>query len=245
MNSQFARIILTDHGRFSLPRIAELLLEAPVLAPRSSPQLDLRDDSFTFHCSEFSFTLELDPTPIPTLHLDSLCTLTTWWKDAKSQLKKQKCGILLSVTSSTIEHIQAAIYLSHIVCEIIELYPVVGVLWGKGILNEANDFKKLAQQVTETSLIPSLWVNIRVIRLDNGSYCLYTLGLEEFDRLDLEIDSFESNDPSKFVRFVHSLLEAEMLGRIVLKDGVVLGKIRVREGFSILDEEKRVLKLLP
>lgn len=204
---------------------------------------NLKLDGFTASCGVVA-------TRLPQDYLENRASLSSWWKTALHDLHEHTSYLSIDVESTGDSSItDLAVLLTHIVAVYLEQADGLGVYWGDGILNRASTFLRISERVRKGALQGILWVNINAIAFDDGSICLETFGLADFDLHDVEIDRVSTTDPGGIVGYVCHLIEQWLLGNVRLPNDLpLLGpenmSVRSEIGESWVRDGDLVVKLL-
>jgi hypothetical protein len=153
-----------------------------------------------------------------------------WWPNALSDLGRHKAHLMVSCQWA--KHSRLDAHMRHLVLvrELVEQLPVIGMLWGSSLI-QADTFKGEFANSLKGGFPFSLWVLIQFSRQPNGNILISTLGMRDFEKLEIETESSLPLDQTfdlvrKFGSYVLST-------GAVVKDGDTVGlselqKIKVR-----------------
>jgi hypothetical protein len=162
--------------------------------------------------------------------VDTVAEFAHWWPNALSDIARSKAHFLISCSWRNHSRLEAHMRQLILVRELIEQLPVIGVLWGSS-LTQTELFKEEFTSTQEDGLPFSLWVLIQYSKQPNGNLLISTLGMRDFEAMEIETESSLPFDETfDLVRDVGSYILAE---GPVIKDGDTIGlseeqKIRVR-----------------
>jgi hypothetical protein len=168
------------------------------------------------------------PYPDP---LDQPARFAYWWPDAKNDIARHKSHLMVFCSWSKFTRLDAHMNHSVLVYELVQQLPVIGVLWGGNALMPAGIFKGEFQN-TQTGVIPfSLWVLIQFSKQPNGNILISTLGMRDFEQMEIETESTLPLDQTfDLVRKFGSYI---LVNGPIVKDGQTIGltadqRIKVR-----------------
>lgn len=154
-----------------------------------------------------------------------------WWPNALSDLTRHKAHLMVSCPWS--KHSRMDAHMRHLVLmrELVEQLPVVGVLWGSSLV-QTDIFKGEFANATLNGEFPfSLWILIQFSRQPNGNILISTLGMRDFERMEIETESSLPLDQT--VDLIRKFGSYLVTSGAVVRDGDTFGlsetqKIRVR-----------------
>ena len=161
---------------------------------------------------------------------DQQARFAYWWPDAKKDMARQKAHLMVFCVWSKFSRIEAHMRHLVLVRELVEQLPVIGMLWGSVLMPTAT-FKGEFASTLEGAIPFSLWVLIQFSKQPNGNILISTLGMRDFEQMEIETESTLSLDQTfDLVRKFGSHILAN--GPVV-RDGETFGhtadqRIRVR-----------------
>lgn len=132
------------------------------------------------------FGMEMDfPYPTP---LQPLAQFAYWWPNALSDIARHKLHIIVSCAWD--KHSRLDAHMRHLVLvrQLIEQLPVIGVLWGNCLV-QTDVFKGEVANAMKGGFPFSLWVLIQFSKQPNGNTLISTLGMRDFDQMEIETES--------------------------------------------------------
>ena len=124
----------------------------------------------------------------------------------------------------------------------------IGIYWGDGsIANKAEVFSEFATDASEEHLPLPLWLRYQFVSGDNDEIGIYTVGLEQFNLMDIEVLPLKY-DPGELHEFVYNISAYLVSSGPVIKDGDTIGgseeeRIRVFYKPCMYDEQKTVYQI--
>jgi hypothetical protein len=162
--------------------------------------------------------------------LDQQARFAYWWPEAKNDIARQKAHLMVFCSWSKFSRMDAHMRHLVLVRELVEQLPVIGVLWGSALIPTAT-FKGEFASTLKGAVPFSLWVLIQFSKQPNGNILISTLGMRDFEQMEIETESTRPLDQTfDLVRKFGSHILAN--GPVV-KDGETFGRtaderIRVR-----------------
>ena len=120
--------------------------------------------------------------------LQQLARFAYWWPNALSDLSRHRAHLMVSCQWTKFSRLDA--HMRHLVLmrELIEQLPVIGVLWGSSLV-PADIFKGEFADALKGGFPFSLWVLIQFTKQPNGNILISTLGMRDFDKMEIETES--------------------------------------------------------
>jgi hypothetical protein len=157
-----------------------------------------------------------------------------WWPNALNDLARHTAHLMVSCQWT--RHSRWDAHICHLVLvrELVEQLPVIGVLWGSSLI-QTDIFKGEFANALKGGVPFSLWVLIQFSQQPNGNILISTLGMRDFEQMEIETESSLPLDQTfdlvrKFGSYVLS-------SGAVVKDGDTVGpsasqRIKVRHARS-------------
>ena len=145
--------------------------------------------------------------------------------------------------------IQSAIAVSRLALVALKLFDGIGVYWGNAcVCNSRSVFEDLCQSMSEQHVPVPAWLRFQLVRADKGGIGMYTLGMQQFNLMDIEVERCETEIGDLF-EFVSNLAHYLIQSGPVIADGNTVGgsaeeRIRVLHRPSMIDKSKKVYKIL-
>jgi hypothetical protein len=223
-------------ARSAGPRMimATLLLDRPadvdyrLLAQRVGEPLELNLKLAEEHKPGFPMALVTDGAVIMGMRIDapypalnSVAQFAYWWPNAATEAARSTSHVLVVCNWPKYSRFDAHMRHLILVRELVEQLPVIGVLWGSALV-QADKFKGEFAHMQKNSVVPfSLWVLIQFSKQPNGNTLISTLGMRDFEQMEIETESALPFDQTfDLVRKFGSYILAN--GPVV-KDGETIG----------------------
>jgi hypothetical protein len=166
--------------------------------------------------------------------LQQLTQFAFWWPNALSDLARHKAHMIVMCPWS--KHSRLEAHMRHLVLvhELVRQLPVIGVLWGSSLVQTAA-FKGECANAQQGGFPFSLWVLIQYSKQPNGNILISTLGMRDFEKMEIETESSLPLD--KTFDLVRKFGSYVLGTGAVVKDGDTMGpseseKIKVRHARS-------------
>ncbi len=197
--------------------------------------------------SQLAF-LSFMPVRVPDEEAEANADGNLFWPNAREELADYKTHVIAGVMGGPEDPVELNFTLSRLARSALKAFEGLGVYWGDGaITNSRNVFLDLLADSTPEAPPLTLWVRFQPYRTDTSGVGFYTLGMEQFGLMDIEVDSC-ARDPVELTGFMHNIASYLIENGPVIKDGDTIGgdeneRIRVTHSPSIHDEEKKVYRV--
>src|SRR5262245_13604545 len=159
--------------------------------------------------------------------LDSAAQHAYWWPNALADIARHTSHVFVSCSWSKHSRLDAHIRHLALVCALVDQLPVIGVVW-RSVLMQPDTLKGEFARLQKGELPFSAWVLIQFSKQPNGNILISTLGMRDFECMEIETESSLPLDQTyDLVRKFGSYILAK--GPVV-KDGETMG----------LSEEQRI-----
>ena len=191
-------------ARSAAPRMimATILLDRPadldyrLLAKRVGEPLELNVRLAEEHKPGFPMALVTDGAVIMGMRIDapypplnSVAQFSYWWPNAATEAARSTSHVLVVCNWPKYSRLDAHLRHLILVRELVEQLPVIGVLWGSALV-QADKFKGEFAHMQRTNAVPfSLWVLIQFSKQPNGNTLISTLGMRDFEQMEIETES--------------------------------------------------------
>ena len=152
--------------------------------------------------------------------LDGPAMHAYWWPNAAKDIARSTSHLMVFCAWSGLSRLEAHQRHLILVRGLAEQLPVIGVLWGS-VLSQSAVLAAWCDAMLEGTPPFPLWVLIQGSRQANGNVLLSTLGMRDFEQMEIETESSLSPEESQGIvrEFgAHILTEGP-----VVKDGDTIG----------------------
>jgi Domain of unknown function (DUF4261) len=182
--------------------MATILLDRPadldyrLLAKRVGEPLELNVRLAEEHKPGFPMALVTDGAVIMGMRIDapypplnSVAQFAYWWPNAATEAARSTSHVLVVCNWPKYSRLDAHVRHLILVRELVEQLPVIGVLWGSALV-QADKFKSEFAHMQKDNVVPfSLWVLIQFAKQPNGNTLISTLGMRDFEQMEIETES--------------------------------------------------------
>lgn len=171
----------------------------------------------------------LMPVAIPWSDLEGPCATAWWWPEANERMRNHNSHLLVFLGGDTGNPIQRHIALTHLTAAVASHTNSQGIYWGGGRLVHASEvFIEQAQNLSPGDLPLYLWIDFRIELNDDGSYRLFTTGMKEFGKMEIEIPHSRRH-PDEVVNFARSIADYMITRNPTIRDGHTIGRSEAEE----------------
>ena len=190
------------------------------------------------------------PKPIPHGEAENFADKNFLWPNGKDEVAKHKSHIIVtSILSTNQTPVQSAITVSRLALVALDVFDGLGVHWGDAsVCNSREVFEGFCQNISEEHVPIPMWLRFQPVRASDSEIGIYTLGMQQFDLMDIEVDRCQM-DLQELFEFVSNLAHYIIQSGPVIADGNTVGgseeeKILVRHRPSMLEESRQVYKIV-
>ncbi len=152
--------------------------------------------------------------------LDRPATHAFWWPSATKDIARSTSHFMVFCGWSGFSRLEAHQRHLILVRELVEQLPVIGVLWGS-VLTQTEALKAWFDVMNKGTPPSPLWVLIQGSRQPNGNVLLSTLGMRNFEQMEIETES--SLSPEESQEIVREFAGYILTERPEVKDGDTIG----------------------
>lgn len=194
--------------------------------------------------------LALMPAPIPNEEAENNAEDNFLWPNGREEVAKHNCHIIVT-NAGTGEHtpIEAVIAIAKLALVALELFDGLGVYWGNGcVCNNRETFESFCEDLSEEHVPLAAIMRFQFVSADNDEIGLYTLGMNQFGLMEIEVDH-STMDLSDLFEYVCNVAHYLVVSGPVIGDGNTIGadeneRVVVRHQPSMIDKSRKVYKIL-
>ncbi len=240
-------IILRDDR---LPSEADVLERIAQWWPDLGPIGDVRriENVLTFDVDEERLVVSLMPAAIPWADLAGPCSAAWYWPQAGAKLRDQAAHLLVVFLSADADRTNASLRFTRLLAALTDSCNAAGVFWGGGgLVHEPAVFVAAARDSSRQALPLQLWIGYNLGGEDDGTYSLYTSGMEAFGQMEIEV-LHSCSDPKSLYDRIRDVTHYALDRNVIIKDGDTVGasqgeRIEMTEGPSMCDGTTTVIQL--
>jgi len=194
--------------------------------------------------------LGLIPRPIPNGEAEHIAQGNPLWPDGPAEVAWHTSHvIIMNLRGPAQTAVESALELSRLALVALELFDGIGVYWGNGsVCHSRNVFEQFCEGRSETHLPVAMWIRLQPVAVSPNELGLYTLGMNQFGLMDLEVErcTWPLHELFGLVEGVATYL---VMNGPVIRDGETVGqsaaqRILVRQRKSLSQPKRTVYKLV-
>ena len=206
--------------------------------------LEFKESAFTCQVNGALAGALVMPAPIPNNEVNGPASTSWLWPTAPQDLQGYDAHIVVFVSQAE-SHLAAFQAMTRVAAAIVRASNALGVyMGGAGIVVRADVFVEMAQ---EMEIPVPLWVDLRCVASGDGGSGLFTVGLQQFGLMEVEVPS----SPQKcgdLRMWTMSLASWLIETRPTINSGETVGlsadeRIRVDHAPSMINREGPVMRL--
>jgi hypothetical protein len=191
------------------------------------------------------------PAPIPDGEAEENADRNFLWPNGRQEAAAHRSHAIITNMGSGREQspVQSALEVSRLALVALELFDGLGVYWGNAcVCNSRQVFEGFCEDISEEHFPVPVWLRFQVVRPAEGEVGLYTLGMQQFGLMDIEVDRCTMR-PQNLFEFVSNIAHYLIQSGPVIADGNTVGgseeeRILVRHRPSMIDKGRRVYKIV-
>lgn len=162
------------------------------------------------------------PAPIPGDEVEVAAQYNYMWDNAVEETTKHKGHIIVTIMNSGIDPIEENLLFSKIVSSVMNNSESIGIYIGSRTLVLNKEFFNINNQEINNKGLPIYnWLYFG-LRQENEKYSIYTYGLEEFGKREMEI--LNSNKPvEQLQEMMYNVTHYVLAYDVTLKSGETIG----------------------
>ncbi len=207
------------------PDIGKLitLIEEDWQLKANSSNYELQDDNaIVLQIKDQIIALMFMEIPIPWEDIEPVCRSAYYWPEAGDVMKKQKAHVIVSIMSDDTP-LEKYTLLTKVITSVLKLSPALAVYQGmQSLILSTERYLEESDSLNNHSLPIALWVYFGLFTEENDTISGYTYGLNEFGKMELEINQSEQN-LTDIYGFLYNISHYLLAYDPSLKDGETIG----------------------
>jgi hypothetical protein len=172
------------------------------------------------------------------------------WPNGREEAAAHRSHVIVTTTGSSDQPpVQSALAVTRLALVALKLFDGIGVYWGNAsVSNSRAVFEDFCQDISDEHVPVPVWLRFQLVRASDDSVGMYTLGMDQFDLMDIEVDRCEMK-AGELLEFVSNIAHYLIQSGPVISDGNTVGgsaeeRILVRHRPSMIDKKKKVYKIV-
>lgn len=190
------------------------------------------------------------PAPIPDGEAEDNADRNFLWPNGKEEAGAHRSHVIVTNFGGEEQSpIQSALVVSRLALVALEVFDGIGVYWGNAsVCNSRQLFEDFCEDMSEEHVPVPVWLRFQFIRASDEEIGIYTLGMQQFGLMDIEVDRCPW-DGEELFEFVSNIAHYLIQSGPVIADGNTVGgdeeqRILVRHRPSLVDEDRLVYKIV-
>jgi hypothetical protein len=168
------------------------------------------------------------------------------WPEGREEASSHRAHIIVTnIGAGEQSPIQSAIAVSRLALVALRLFDGIGVYWcNASVCNSRAVFEDFCQDMSDEHVPVPVWLRFQLVRAPDDGIGIYTLGMRQFDLMDIEVDRC-TMDVGDLFEFVSNIAHYLIQSGPVIADGNTVGgtaeeRILVHHRPSMMDKKKTV-----
>ncbi len=194
--------------------------------PDSQPEGEMtrEGENAVFPLGPYQAIVSLMPAPIPWDDLEGPCAAAWWWPEAAETLRNHQAHLIVGLMGDAGSALDRHLALTDLVAAVAGQTDAAGIYWGSGaVVHEPKAFQEDAAKLTPDTLAPHLWVDLRLMRNDDGSLRFFTIGMQSLDHCEVEVDRC-TMPPAELLGLCHDIIHYILTSDATINDGDTIGR---------------------
>jgi hypothetical protein len=208
-----------------------------------------KDGTSVFDMDQYHIKIIHVPSAIPQEALEYPIKTAYYWKGARTIMTGHKSHYVVAVSSKKASVIEKYLILTKIVFSLGQYFDTVGIYWNPSYqIFKPQHYFSFSSLIHENKFPVPIWIKVVADKNDDGSYNLYTEGMENFNQREMEIINYKGS----FSEGLFSLLDLAdylLINGPIVKDGDTVGSrqepIKTKFTKSRVNPKQEVMRLIP
>lgn len=183
---------------------------------------DPNDKAAVLAIGDYSVAVANIPAPIPKGEVEKTAEYNYFWENGIKETSKHKGHIVLSIINAGKNTVQENLLYSKIASAVMNNSKAIGIYIGGRTLVLKKDFYQANVEMMSKEDLPLYnWIYFG-LRKENGKQSVYTYGLADFGKMEMEIVEFEKAI-EELNEMIFNLSHYVIAHDVTLKDGETTG----------------------
>lgn len=201
---------------------------------------DADDKAAVLVIGDYNIAIANIPTAIPEGEVERTADYNYFWENGIVETSKHKGHIVLSIMNAGKNPVQENLLYSKIASAVMNNSKAIGIYIGGRTLVLKKDFYQAnVEMMSEEDLPLYNWIYFG-LRKENGRHSVYTYGLSDFGKLEMEIIESE-NSIEELNEMMFNLAHYVIAYNVTLKDGETIG-ITAEQKLKISESKGKFLE---
>ncbi|MBQ0787085.1 MAG: DUF4261 domain-containing protein [Oceanihabitans sp.] len=183
---------------------------------------DADDKAAVLVIEDYTIAIATIPAAIPEGEVENTAAYNYFWKNGVEESSKHKGHIVLSIMNAGKNAVQENLLYSKIASAVMNNSKALGIyIGGRTLVLQKDFYQDNVDMMTEEDLPLYNWIYFG-LRKENGKQSVYTYGLADFGKQEMEIVASE-NSLEELNEMMFNLAHYVIAYNVTLKDGETIG----------------------
>lgn len=183
---------------------------------------DASDETSVLTIDNYHIAIVNMPVPIPGNEIQETASFNYYWENGKIESTKHKGHIIVSITNGGSNPIKENLLFNKVVSSILNKSKSLGVyIGGRTLLISKAFYQENVEDISEENLPINNLIYFG-IRTENNKHSVYTYGLKDFGKQEMEIVESKHN-LEDLLGMMYNLTSYVIVSNVTLKDGETIG----------------------
>ena len=215
--------VLLKENRYDPARILAALQRDWGIVPDSGEAPTITEDSLMFNLNGLLCSVALMPAPLPNNEAEQNAAFNYFWPEAVATVRQHQAHLLVVVMllgNDAATPITVMSLYSKLVCACLADDNALGI-YTSGTVFAPDFYQDMCNALCHGELPIMAWIFIGLYGDEGGSNA-YTIGLEQFNKMELEILA-SRHEPNALFTFLCGICDSLIANDITLHDGETIG----------------------
>ena len=215
--------VLLKENRYDPSRILAALQRDWGIVPDSGEAPTITEDSLMFNVNGLLCSVALMPAPLPNNEAEQNAAFNYFWPEAVATVRQHQAHLLVVVMplgNDAATPITVMSLYSKLVCACLADDNALGI-YTSGTVFAPDFYQDMCNALRHGELPIMAWIFIGLYGDEGGSNA-YTIGLEQFNKMELEILA-SRHEPNELFTFLCGICDYLIANDVTLRDGETIG----------------------
>lgn len=215
--------VLLKENRYDPARILAALQRDWGIVPDSGEAPTITEDSLMFNLNGLLCSIALIPAPLPNNEAEQNAAFNYFWPEAVATVHQHQAHLLVVVMplgNDAATPITVMSLYSKLVCACLADDNALGI-YTSGTVFAPDFYQDMCNALRHGELPIMAWIFIGLYGDEGGSNA-YTIGLEQFNKMELEILA-SRHEPNELFTFLCGICDYLIANDVTLRDGETIG----------------------
>lgn len=240
--------VLLKENRYDPARILAALQRDWGIVPDRGEAPAITEDSLMFNVNGLLCSVALMPAPLPNNEAEQNAAFNYFWPEAVATVRQHQAHLLVVVMplgNDAATPITVMSLYSKLVCACLADDNALGI-YTSGTVFAPDFYQDMCNALRHGELPIMAWIFIGLYGDEGGSNA-YTIGLEQFNKMELEILASQ-HEPNELFTFLCGICDYLIANDVTLRDGETIGfsedeKLAITRSPRVAGVAKETLKI--